>query len=98
MPTWARELGSRGLKIGFSNPTITLRLFQSISREAVRMRMAWLFAPAKKSIYTEPWTLPPPRAVGPRNSRPRTVWRTVAPDARGPGAEAVAGYCEPPLC
>ena len=46
----ANELGSRGLKIGFSSPAARLRLFQSISTEAVRTRMAELLAPAKKSI------------------------------------------------
>ena len=50
MPTCASELGSRGLKIGFSRPAMMLRVFQSISMEAVRMRIAELVAPAKKSM------------------------------------------------
>ena len=35
---------------------------------------------------------------GPRNSSPTTVWRTVAPEVRGPVGWAVTGYCAPPLC
>ena len=44
------ELGSRGLKMGFSSPIMMLRLFQSSSIEAVRTRIAELVAPAKKSM------------------------------------------------
>ena len=77
--------------MGFSRPAITLRFFQSISMEAVRMRMAELVAPAKKSMYTDPVTLPPQMARGPVNSRPRMVWRTVAPSWPGPVGAATTG-------
>ena len=91
MPTCASELGSRGLKIGFSRPAATLRFFQSISIEAVRMRIAEFVAPAKKSMYTVPLTLPPQIARGPPNSRPMMVWRTVAPECPGPVGAATTG-------
>ena len=55
------------------------------------MRIAEFVAPAKKSMYTDPFTLPPQMVRGPPNSRPTIVWRTVAPSCPGPVAAATTG-------
>jgi len=50
------------------------------------MRIVEFVPPAKKSMYTDPFTLPPQIALGPPNSRPTMVWRTVAPECPAPVA------------
>src|ERR1700722_1879622 len=52
IPTCARDEGSRGLKIGLSIPTMTLRVFQLRLMEPVRRRKVELklTPPVKKSM------------------------------------------------
>ena len=68
-PTCASELGSRGLKIGFSSPTMMLRVFQSISIEPVRSRIArsW-WRPAEEIHVDRAVDVAAPDGAGPADT------------------------------